>query len=266
MFHSNGVFLMTAFFTAACAQAPAPVDLRGQNVYGRNGVVYAAGDRNTVPSYTTGGISVMAAAAPAEPIASSDLMPPSKSLALPLGEASAQTDNPINPWTHRPHFSDAASTQKGAAWPSRNVAGNNRAGHAPETEVASNFIWPVDSRHIISGFGPKGHGFVNDGINIAADDGEPVWAAADGEVVYVGNELAGYGNMVLIKHTGDKTTAYAHLGRVTVDKYARVKQGDIIGYVGTSGNVREPQLHFAIRDGKQPVDPTKYLATRVAGL
>jgi murein DD-endopeptidase MepM/ murein hydrolase activator NlpD len=107
---------------------------------------------------------------------------------------------------------------------------------------------------------------VNDGVNIASVEGEPVWAAADGEVVYVGNELKGYGNMVLIKHSGSKTTSYAHLNRATVDKYDRVKQGDIIGYVGSTGNVKSSQLHFAIRDGTKPVDPKKYLSTKVAGL
>ena len=125
-------------------------------------------------------------------------------------------------------------------------------------------MWPVSSKRVISEFGPKGKGKVNDGINIASADGEPVWASADGEVVYVGNELEGYGNMVLIKHTGDKATTYAHMSRTTVEKYDRVKQGDIIGYVGTSGNVKEPQLHFAIRDGKDAVDPLKYLDRKVA--
>jgi murein DD-endopeptidase MepM/ murein hydrolase activator NlpD len=66
--------------------------------------------------------------------------------------------------------------------------------------------------------------------------------------------------MVLIKHAAGFTTAYAHLNRIAVDKYSRVKQGDIIGYVGSTGNVKEPQLHFAMRNGKkEPLDPQKYL-------
>lgn len=130
----------------------------------------------------------------------------------------------------------------------------------------SAFMWPVSSKKVISSFGPKGSGKVNDGINIASSEGEPVWAAADGEVVYVGNELQGYGNMVLIKHSDNKATTYAHLNRANVDKYDRVKQGDIIGYVGSTGNVRKPQLHFAIRDGKDPVDPMKHFNRNVASL
>jgi len=142
------------------------------------------------------------------------------------------------------------------------VSNDGSKPHAAKPDFA--FMWPVTSKKVISNFGPKGDGKVNDGINIAAGDGEPVWASADGEVVYVGNELQGYGNMVLIKHNADKTTAYAHMSRAVVDKYERVKQGDIIGYVGSTGNVREPQLHFAIRDGKDPVDPQKYLSRNVA--
>ncbi len=129
---------------------------------------------------------------------------------------------------------------------------------------SSGFMWPVNSKKIISAYGPKGKGKANDGINIASANGEPVWAAADGEVVYVGNELQGYGNMVLIKHSGDKSTSYAHLSKAAVDKYDRVKQGDIIGYVGNSGNVKDAQLHFAIRDGKDPVDPIKFMKSNVA--
>lgn len=131
---------------------------------------------------------------------------------------------------------------------------------------SSGFMWPVTSKRVISAYGPKGKGKANDGINIASANGEPVWAAADGEVVYVGNELAGYGNMVLIKHAGDKSTSYAHLSRATVDKYDRVKQGDIIGYVGNTGNVKEAQLHFAVREGKDPVDPVKFMKSNVASL
>ncbi|MBY0408358.1 MAG: peptidoglycan DD-metalloendopeptidase family protein, partial [Rickettsiales bacterium] len=140
-------------------------------------------------------------------------------------------------------------------------------GSKPAAKADSgSFMWPVNSKKVISTFGPKGSGKANDGVNIASANGEPVWAAADGEVVYVGNELKGYGNMVLIKHSGDKSTTYAHLSRSAVDKYDRVKQGDIIGYVGSTGNVKEAQLHFAVRDGKSPVDPVKFLKQNVASL
>lgn len=143
-----------------------------------------------------------------------------------------------------------------------------RAKARPTAKTGGNsgFMWPVNSRKVVSAFGPKGKGKANDGVNIASANGEPVWAAADGEVVYVGNELGGYGNMVLIKHSGDHSTTYAHLSRATVDKYDRVKQGDIIGYVGSSGSVKDPQLHFAVRQGRDAVDPVKFMKRHVASL
>lgn len=131
---------------------------------------------------------------------------------------------------------------------------------------ASGFMWPVGSKKVISAFGPKSGGQVNTGINIALAEGEPIWAAADGEVTFVGNEGKSFGNMVILKHSAGKSTTYAHMSRATVDKYDRVKQGDIIGYVGATGSVSQPQLHFAIRDGKEALDPQKILPNKMAGL
>ncbi len=72
--------------------------------------------------------------------------------------------------------------------------------------------------------------------------------------------------MVFIKHSGKKTTSYAHLSRVNVDKYDRVKKGDVIGYVGSTGNVKTPQLFFSLHKGKEAVDPQKYMNSEMAGL
>lgn len=127
----------------------------------------------------------------------------------------------------------------------------------------SNFIWPVEGS-VVSRFGPKSNGLVNDGINIAAQQGEPIWAAADGEVVYAGNELKGYGKMVIVRHENGWMTAYAHASDMLVAKGDSVAQGDLIGYVGTTGAVNEPQLHFGIRDGKNPINPETLLPRRVA--
>lgn len=208
--------------------------------------------------------------------ASAAVVQPAK---VEVKQAAADTAQPVNHWTNKPHFTDtnaAASQPAPAKWTKDdkevahldNIIDNSAAKPKATAAAASQpgFIWPVNGRKIISGFGSKGPGKANDGINIAAGSGEPVWAVADGEVVYVGNELQGYGNMVLIKHAGNKTTTYAHLNRAAVDKYDRVKQGDIIGYVGSTGNVKDPQLHFAVRNGTSPVDPKKYLNTKVAGL
>lgn len=124
-------------------------------------------------------------------------------------------------------------------------------------------IWPVQGR-LVSDFGPKGSGVVNDGVNIAAIAGTPVHAAASGRVVYAGNKIKGYGNMVLLSHAGGRNTTYAHLNKLIIAKNAKVKQGDIIGYVGDTGNVKFPQLHFAVRQGKTPVNPERLIHSSLA--
>jgi murein DD-endopeptidase MepM/ murein hydrolase activator NlpD len=121
------------------------------------------------------------------------------------------------------------------------------------------FIWPVVDGKVTSHFGPKSNGQSNDGINIAVAEGEPIWASAAGTVVYAGNDLKDYGNMVIIRHSSGWMTAYAHTRSITVKKDATVKQGDIVAYVGMTGGAKTPQLHFTIRNGRTPVDPEQYL-------
>lgn len=121
------------------------------------------------------------------------------------------------------------------------------------------FSWPVRGR-ILSNFGPKADGLHNDGINIAARAGAPVIAAENGVVVYAGNELRGFGNLLLVRHADGWITAYAHLDKSLVRKGQKVTRGQAIGTVGTSGGVSQPQLHFEIRRGTQAVDPAKFLS------
>ena len=105
-------------------------------------------------------------------------------------------------------------------------------------------------------------------MDIGGSTGQPVTAAAAGEVVYAGNQVPGFGNLVLIKHEGGWVTAYAHLSRTEVKIKDHVSQGDEIGQVGTSGGVTSPQLHFEIRyapsqrDKARPIDPTLVLTPR----
>ena len=122
----------------------------------------------------------------------------------------------------------------------------------------SRFIEPVSGR-LISSFGPKKNGLRNDGVNIAAPRDTPVKSAAAGEVMYVGNAVRGYGNLVLVRHGGGYLTAYGHLGRTLVDKGDMVRQGQSLGTVGTSGKVTTPQLHFELRKGTKPINPKKYI-------
>ena len=131
------------------------------------------------------------------------------------------------------------------------------------TAGAPTFVWPVSGR-VLSDFGATATGGKNDGINIAASNGTPIKAAASGTVTYAGDELKNYGNLVLIKHSGGYTTAYAHANRLIVARGAFVTRGQVIGYVGQTGDVSSPQLHFEIRSGTTPVNPRSYLSSATA--
>lgn len=119
-------------------------------------------------------------------------------------------------------------------------------------------IWPVTGP-VISGFGPKDDGRYNEGVNIGTKDGTPVWAAADGTVTYAGNEIRGYGNLILIRHEDGLVTAYAHNRRLKVKKGEHVHQGEVIALAGATGTVTQPQLHFEVRREGRPVDPVPML-------
>lgn len=122
------------------------------------------------------------------------------------------------------------------------------------------FVWPLTGA-IISDFGPKTEGQRNDGINIQANTGDPIHAAAAGDVVYAGDQVPGFGNLVLIKHADGWVTAYGHLSRIEVKMQQKVSQGQEIGQAGSTGGVSAPQLHFEVRyapspmERARPVDP-----------
>jgi len=120
------------------------------------------------------------------------------------------------------------------------------------------FAWPVSGK-VISSYGLSSNGKHNDGINISASKGTPIKAAENGIVAYTGNEIKGYGNLILIKHSNGWITAYAHADSILVKKGETVKKGQTIAKVGSTGNVKNPQLHFEIRKGTKAVDPKKYL-------
>ena len=115
------------------------------------------------------------------------------------------------------------------------------------------FMWPVNGP-IIARYGRSGSYF-NEGINIATKRGAGIKSMAEGKVIYAGSGLEGYGNLVIIEHSNNYMSAYAHMQDIIVTKGQKVKQSTKIGTVGTSGNIKTPQLHFSIRYGKQTVDP-----------
>jgi murein DD-endopeptidase MepM/ murein hydrolase activator NlpD len=118
------------------------------------------------------------------------------------------------------------------------------------------FIWPIRGE-IISQFGVTGLGRRNDGVDVKSPQGTVVHAAASGSVVYAGDQVPGFGNLVLVKHADGWVTAYAHLDKVSVQMRQTVTQGQEIGEVGQSGGVGEPQLHFEVRYAPTPADKAK---------
>jgi murein DD-endopeptidase MepM/ murein hydrolase activator NlpD len=146
-------------------------------------------------------------------------------------------------------------------------AGQN-APAATETQIIERgrglFIWPVRG-DVLAPFGVMGLNRRNDGVDLKAPQGTVVRAAAAGEVVYAGDQVPGFGNLVLVKHAGGWVTAYAHLDRASVQMRQMVAQGDELGQVGESGGVSQPQLHFEIRfaaaptEKARPIDPVLVL-------
>jgi len=143
--------------------------------------------------------------------------------------------------------------------PTAPVAQNGPLKNAEPVGSLPSFRWPVRGR-IVSAFGPQPNGLQNDGINLSVPEGTPVKAADDGVVTYAGNELKGYGNLVLVRHGNGFVTAYAHASEILVKKGDPVKRGQVIAKSGQTGNVTTPQLHFEIRKGTTPVDPAQYLS------
>lgn len=135
----------------------------------------------------------------------------------------------------------------------------------PPPPSTGGFVWPVNGR-LLSRFGTLGKGLQNDGINILARRGTPVRAIQNGVVAYSGNELRGFGNLLLIKHAGGWISAYAHNDKLLVKTGQRVRRGQVVSHVGSTGSVDKPQLHFELRRQNRAVDPERYLGRRTASL
>jgi len=164
----------------------------------------------------------------------------------------------------------APGTKVAAAGPQQSVrlaqagpTAEDNAGESPvkaseATGALPTFRWPVRGK-VITSYGAKTNGKSNDGINLAVPEGTPIKAAEDGVVAYSGNELKGYGNLVLVRHSNGYVTAYAHASELLVKRGDTIKRGQVIAKSGQSGEVGSPQLHFEIRKGSNPVDPLQFL-------
>jgi murein DD-endopeptidase MepM/ murein hydrolase activator NlpD len=157
----------------------------------------------------------------------------------------------------------AAAPQQSARLAQASPAAEEDAPQSPlkaseATGALPTFRWPVRGK-VITSYGAKTNGKANDGINLAVPEGTPVKAAEDGVVAYAGNELKGYGNLVLVRHSNGYVTAYAHASELLVKRGDSIKRGQVIAKSGQSGEVASPQLHFEIRKGSTPVDPLQFL-------
>jgi murein DD-endopeptidase MepM/ murein hydrolase activator NlpD len=154
----------------------------------------------------------------------------------------------------------AATAPKSVEQPQQQMVDNQQ----PAQEAGSlSFRWPVKGR-VISGYGSKPGGLRNEGINIAVPEGTDVRSAEAGVVAYAGNELKGYGNLVLIRHEGGWVTAYAHNKDLFVKRGDTVKRGDVIAKAGQTGSVSSPQVHFEVRKGATAMDPMRFLNASTA--
>ena len=177
-----------------------------------------------------------AAAVPVEKVASVD-----PAATTPLA--------PVKPLVAKP----AAETPVAKAEPAKPL-------EQPKTEPvlsgADKFRWPISGRVITDFANSKGTG-----INIEAPEGATVRAAENGQVIYAGSGVEGYGNLILIRHPNGYVSAYAHLEQMNVAKGTVINRGDSIGTAGKTGSVSKPQLHFELRKGATPVDPIPLLAS-----
>jgi murein DD-endopeptidase MepM/ murein hydrolase activator NlpD len=145
-----------------------------------------------------------------------------------------------------------------AAAPKGDKVGSAAPQAATQGSDSSKLRWPVVGR-VIAGFGGRPDGTHNDGINMSVPLGTEVHAAENGVVAYAGSELKGYGNLVLLRHDNGWVTAYAHNDELLVKRGDKVKRGQVIGKAGKTGTVDQPQVHFELRQGSKPVDPTPFM-------
>ena len=253
--------------TAGTAAAPGPAQVSSAAGQPQPGAKPLA-TPEPAPAATTAGAATTAATMPASIPSSASTTAASTTAAVPASAAPVQPAPAAAPTPSQPAPSQPVPSQPTATQTAATPAAAPPAAEAPEAPTSKaavnggkgRFGWPVQGK-VIGKFGGGKDGLKNDGINIAAPIGAPVNAAADGVVAYAGNQLRGFGNMILIRHADGYVTAYAHNQSLLVEKGAKVKRGQTIARVGSTGSVDSPQLHFEIRKGTEPLDPLTLLGT-----
>jgi len=161
--------------------------------------------------------------------------------------------------TKTPTKTEPAQAQQASLETPATSAPTDPANASDATKVSNDgFRWPAKGR-IIQTFGDKG-GVKSTGINISVPEGTPIKAAEAGTVAYAGNEVKGFGNLVMVRHSDGWVSVYANASEIKVKRGDVIKRGQVIALSGQSGDVSAPQLHFELRKGSVPVDPVEHLS------
>ncbi|MEM8812211.1 MAG: peptidoglycan DD-metalloendopeptidase family protein [Pseudomonadota bacterium] len=246
-----------------------PTDLRAVNALNPEALLWI-GQKLRIPSTSgatrvaglttavTGAASDTPAATSAPVAASTPVSSVATPSPKPRRRGSARAEKPASAPIRAPERQVARRSDPAAT---ANDAGPQTAQPAERKVLAAQFAWPAKGP-VISRFGRKANGERNDGINIQVPKGAPVTAAGKGVVIYAGNELKGYGNLVLVRHADGWVSAYAHNSELSVRRGDAVSKGQVIALAGETGSVSEPQVHFELRRNSKPVDPMPLLASR----
>jgi murein DD-endopeptidase MepM/ murein hydrolase activator NlpD len=156
-----------------------------------------------------------------------------------------------------PSTAAKAPAAKGNAAQGKHLPAPPALDNVPE-QYSGSMRWPLDAYIVSSEFGER-WGKIHKGMDMAADVGEPVFAIADGEVIYAGDGLRGYGNVVILRHDRKTSSIYAHNSELKVKQGDQVKQGMLIALLGNTGHSTGPHVHFEIRDGDLAVNPRTVL-------
>lgn len=175
------------------------------------------------------------------------------------------------PFEENPHWNlpstrqvaSQASHEDASEEPPVDTHGHN-SGPVLRTSLESplvRYVWPIRGR--VSSYFGKRHGNFHEGIDIVAPQGTNIQASRSGHVIYAGNKISGYGNLVIIKHSDAYATVYAHLSKIQVAQGQFVAKGTKIGKVGMTGHATSPHLHFEVRKGQTPTNPMQFLSGQV---
>jgi murein DD-endopeptidase MepM/ murein hydrolase activator NlpD len=157
-----------------------------------------------------------------------------------------------------PAAAGAAPSPNGTPGPKKHLPTPPALDNSVPEQYSGSLRWPLDAYIVSSEFGAR-WGKTHKGMDMAADVGEPVYAIADGEVIYAGDGLRGYGNVVILRHDRKTSSLYAHNSELKVKQGDQVKQGALIALLGSTGHSTGPHVHFEIRDGDVAVNPRTVL-------